>query len=293
MKLRIPLVGDLIQAYNQWQEDDGNLMAAAVAYYAALSFFPLLLVLISGIGLLMQFTHWGNDAQQEILKAIGEYASPNVRENVALMLGNIERNAAVGGPVGIVFLLFAAAAMFAQFEYAFDRMWNVPEPESRGILRALRNIAVYRIRAFLMLLAIGLLILVIFAANVVLNSVRRWTGDYLPGGEVLWSVLQALVTVGLNAAALTLLYRLLPKIRVRWREAARGGLFTAIGWEIVRTILSQFVVGNRYNAYGIVGSFIAVMLWIYFASALLFLGGEYVQVLCQRSGLARRRRAAG
>jgi membrane protein len=56
----------------------------------------------------------------------------------------------------------------------------------------------------------------------------------------------------------------------------------AVVWEIGRMILAAFLIGNKYSAYGVVGSFIAVMLWIYYASTVVFLGAEYVQVICRR-----------
>ena len=57
----------LVAAYNRWSEDDGSAMAASVAYYVALSFFPLLLTLIAGIGLFFKFAQSGQDAQRAIL----------------------------------------------------------------------------------------------------------------------------------------------------------------------------------------------------------------------------------
>ena len=49
-------------------------------------------------------------------------------------------------------------------------------------------------------------------------------------------------------------------------------------WEATRLLLSYLLIGKQYSAYGVVGSLIAVMLWIYVASSILFLGAEYVRV---------------
>src|SRR5262249_21357145 len=94
-----------------------------------------------------------------------------------------------------------------------------------------------------------------------------------------WRDLQWLVSVGVNAIVLTLLYRLIPRARVRWRDAAVGGLTVAIVWQVGCQVVSWFVVGGTYTAYGVVGSFIAMMLWVYCASILLYFGAQLVQVL--------------
>lgn len=271
----------LPKAYQRWQKDDGPLMAAAVAYYAALSFFPLLLVLISGLGLVLQYTAWGQDAERQVLEAISDYASPEVRDSVATMLGRVQRNAALGGPLGIFALMFTAAALFAHFEKAFDRIWNVDAPGTKGILSATKSMLFTRLRAFLMLLGIATLILVIFIAGIVLSSVKDWSEGFLPYADWVWWVIEIGVSLTLNTCVFTLLYRLLPKVTVHWSEAFRGGLLAAGLWEIGRLLLAALIVGDKYSAYGVVGSFIAVMLWIYVASNIVFLGAEYIQVICE------------
>lgn len=265
----------------RWQEDDGNLMAGAVAYFAALSFFPLLLVLIAGVGLLLQTTAMGHDAERQVFRAIGQYTSPEARANVELMLDGIERSAPVGGPVGLVFLLSAAAAIFAQFERAFDRIWNTENPNTRGIIGAIRNIVMYRLRAFLMLMGLLVVILLLFIAHLLLLGVRGAIGEAFPLSDRVWTSAQLAVGLTVSTFVFTALFRVLPKVPVRWQEAARGGLVTAVLWEAGRLLLTLALTRSPFGAYGVVGAFLAVMLWIYFGAAVVFLGAEYVQVLCR------------
>jgi uncharacterized BrkB/YihY/UPF0761 family membrane protein len=65
-------------------------------------------------------------------------------------------------------------------------------------------------------------------------------------------------------------------------EATAGGLLASIIWQVGRRVLTWAVIGSNYNAYGVVGAFIAVMLWLYYGSAVVFFGAEYVQVICQQ-----------
>ncbi len=273
------LFRQLRQAYQQWRNDDGSLLAAAVAYYAALSFFPLLLVLIAGLGLLLQWTDWGQDAESQLLAAIGDYASPAVKESVAGILEQVQQKAAIGGPLGIGMLIFAAAALFSHFEHAFDRIWKLDRRPVAGLLHAVRRIVLFRLRAFLMLVSLLGLTLIVFLAGVALSSLKTHTPDRLLAADWVWSAVESGFAIVINWGLFTLMYRVLPKVAVRWSEAARGGLLAAVAWEVGRLALTALLVGKKYSAYGVVGSFIAVMLWIYFASTVVFLGAEYVQVL--------------
>jgi uncharacterized BrkB/YihY/UPF0761 family membrane protein len=66
-------------------------------------------------------------------------------------------------------------------------------------------------------------------------------------------------------------------------DALRGGVLAALIWEVGREILGVFLIGMRYtSAYGAIGSFIAILLWCYYAISILFFGAEYVQAIESR-----------
>lgn len=271
------------QTFEFWGEDDGGLMAAAVSYYAALSLFPMFLILISGLGFFLEFTARGQSAEQQILNTVAQAGSPQLRDQVHDAFTQVRDKKGVSGPIGAVTLLFTAMVMFAQFERAFDRIWNVTDPKTKGFLKSVKNILFHRLRAFLMLLGVGALVIVVFIAGMSISIVSAATDEVLPLPDVVWKLVQTVVGVVLNAVLFTVVYRTLSKGKVSWREALQGGLVAAVVWEIGRVILANVLVGTRYSsAYGVVGSFIAVMLWVYYANTVLFLGAEYIQTICRR-----------
>ncbi|MBC7968389.1 MAG: YihY/virulence factor BrkB family protein [Fuerstia sp.] len=276
------LVNNVQRIWKRWTDDNGSLLAAGVAYYGALSFFPLLLTLISGVGLLLKFTSAGRNAETELLNAVGSQLSPALQVHVAEALDQVRSGAQTTGPIGLVSLLFGAMAIFVQFETAFDIIWNVEPPESRGILSAIWRVIFHRGLAFLMLCGLGVLLLVILILGIALSAATEYSSSILPGSDRLWVVVRLGIPMVLDAAVFALTYRWLPKVHVRWTEAIRGGIFASIIWEIGRYLLTHFLIGTRYSsAYGVVGSFIAVMLWIYYAVTVLFLGAEYIQCVCR------------
>ena len=92
----------------RWTEDDAGSLAASVAYYLALSLFPMLLLLTSGIGLFLRFTHTGKDAEQQILTTVEFYGSPAVKEHIEQLLKQLSHHSIVSGPFGIVMAIMAA-----------------------------------------------------------------------------------------------------------------------------------------------------------------------------------------
>jgi membrane protein len=275
----------LRETVTNWQADDGPTLAAAVAYYAALSLFPLLLLLIASLGIALRYSTGAQNARQQLLDLAAKNASPVLAEHLGKVLGQISAKAVWGGPLGLVALLLAAIGVFTQIELAFDRIWKTPSPAWRGVLAAVLNALYHRLRAFLMMLGAGLLLWAILAATIAASTFRALTVQ-LPLGAWVWDATEIAIGIVLFSLLFTLVYKSLPKAPVRWSAAARGGLLAGVLWEATRQVLSYLLVGEQYTAYGVVGSLIAVMLWIYIAGSILFLGAEYARVADQRKGAA-------
>jgi membrane protein len=265
------------QTFTRFFNNDGMTLAAATAYYAAFSFFPLISMLISGLGLVLQYSESAQDAKHQLLDVLAERTAPGFAAEVHKLLADVQLRSPYNLWVAFI-LLFGAIGIFSQIEFAFDSLWHDPGSREHGIAAAVKNALWNRLKAFLTLVALGIVVIVAFIADLTLAAVRTWT-EALPAGTSLWDVIQIGSSIGLNTVVLALVYRLIPRRKVRWLHAAFGGLVVAVVWQFGNQLLSRFIVGGNYSAYGVVGSFIAFMLWVYCASILLYLGAQLVQAL--------------
>jgi uncharacterized BrkB/YihY/UPF0761 family membrane protein len=170
-------------------------MAAAVAYYAALSLFPLTLLLISVLGFVLRFSSGAQNARQELLELVAENASPVLAQHVGEVFGQISDNAMFGGPVALIALLLAAVGVFAQVERGFGRIWRSPQASPRGVLAVIREAFIYRLRAFLMLLSAGLVVLAALASGIATSIFHKFTMK-MPGGDWVWARLEVFAGEG-------------------------------------------------------------------------------------------------
>lgn len=283
MKKLLGSIWSLIdQTMQEWNQDDGNRLAAAAAYYGAFSFFPLLLVLTAGLGFVLRYSVGAQDAQRRLILLIAQNTSVTLAGQMSTLLAEVKSQPGAGGPIGLIMLLLGAAGIFAEIDNAFARIWNVPPPKLVGVVATLRYTLVERLMAFVMLLAVGLLVVAAFLVGLAVSALQSLIPDE-PSSQTLLTVIQIVVNILFNSLAFGVIYKVLPKPKVNWRDAFTGALVAAIVWEIGRQLLAAFIVGNNYNAYGLIGSFIALMAWIYYACTVLFMGAEFVQVLCRRS----------
>jgi len=279
----VQFVRDLHDALMRWFADDGPLMSAATAYYVGLSFFPLLMVLTAGLGWFLQHTHLGQDAQQTILRFVANNVSDQLVGSVEQFLDMLQKKSAINGPVGLITILITALAAFAQLDSALDRIAGNARGTSSSVFKAAVALIVQRGRAFLVLLGLGAVVILVFLTGLVLQAVQTHTSALLPQAEVVSDALQIGVALVINAGIFTLLFRLLPKDPAGWGDAFSGGLLTAAAWEIGRQLLAVFIARGKYaSAYGVIGAFLAILLWCYYAVAIILIGAEYIQVIRTR-----------
>jgi membrane protein len=268
----------LRRTYSHWQEDEGSMMAAAMAYYAAFSIFPLCLVLIAGLGYVMRYSAAAQNEKQQLLQVVADNTTPELAEQLGAMLDGVRTRAGLGGPVGLAGLLLAAIGIFTQLEFIFARMWDVPDKEPASFWKSVRRALYDRLLAFLLLLGLGSLVVAVFIANLTLTSLRSYA-ERLPAGHTAWATIQTSANLAINIVAFGIMYRVLPRVSVRWRAAFGGAILAGLIWEVGQQLLARVIIADRYSAYGVVGAFIALMLWMYYASAVVLLGGEFVRAI--------------
>ena len=261
----------------RWSSDHGSLHSAALAYYAAFSFLPLCLTLVAVLGLATQLSGQARDRQQQMLALVRDRAGPWLTDQLQVILLGVRDQALLGGPLGVLTLAAAGLAIFVQLEAMFDDVWKGPDDREDGWLTALWTVVYQRIIAFLMLLGVG-------ADDSAVRSQHDSIGRHVvccgtprrPHGMA-----RHAPAVGHRRQRPLVGHRFQGGSRapVRWRDAFCGGLFAALIWQIGQHILAYFVISDRYGVYGVVGSFIAVMVWFYYAGAVFFLGAELVRAL--------------
>jgi membrane protein len=266
------------------------LAAAGIAYYMALSFFPLFLVLLAGLGWVLEWTAAGQDAQQRLLNAIEQQASPDLARQIERMLKVVSDRAPTGGRIGFIVLVISAIATFAQLDAAFDRIWRTPGDPHESWLRWIARLLIKRVKALGMLIAAGGFVIVTMVSSMVWSGVETALEPAIQFAPWFHWATSVWINLILNCFAFTVIYKVLPKPRIHWWAALQGGIFASLLWEVGRQALSAYLLRLNYpSAYGVVGSFLAVMLWVYYAALVILLGAEYVREITDETREAQQK----
>src|SRR6202012_2748923 len=93
------------------------------------------------------------------------------------------------------------------------------------------------------------------------------------------------ITLLVIAVLFGIIFKFLPDVKIKWRDVRSGAIFTALLF-----MLGQYVIGlylkysAQGSAYGAAGSIIVILVWIYYTSAILYIGAEFTQVYAEASG---------
>jgi len=270
----------IFNAYRHFADRGGTMMAAAVAYYLAFSLFPLMLVLVAGIGWAFSATAVGHDAQQRVLAAIAEQASPTLRDQIQEAFNTVEQKAGASGSVGLIVLLVASVAIFTELDNAFDRLWDRPNAGEQGFRKAITNLIFVRLKALLMLIGVGAFVIAVMIASIVWQGVESAVQSTVDIPAWARQLTQPVLHIALNFLAFSALYAFVPKTHVRAKAAFAGGALAALLWEVGRQVLAMYVLRkNLPTAYGVIGSFMAIMLWTYYAMIVILFGAAYAKLV--------------
>ena len=179
-----------------WNQIDGSLLAASVSFYACFSVFPAILVLLSAFGFFLQYTGYSQDYEKQILLYLSDQTSQEMAGQIHQLMQQIETGAVVSGPLGLVFLMMIALTLFVNFERAFTKIWDI-KGDSQGVLAGIIDVALHRVRAFVMLMAIGLLVFLNFFSHMAIDIVAGYVGDFR-FSQSWWRIVHLVSSLTLN-----------------------------------------------------------------------------------------------
>jgi membrane protein len=261
--------GVLKRTVSEFKEDKLTVWAAALTYYGILSIFPLLLVLVSLLGLV------GQSATQPLIDNVGKLAPGPAKEIVTSAIQNLQQGKGAAGIlffVGLAGALWSASGYIAAFMQASNAIWDVEE--GRPIWKTIP------LRVAITLFTVVLLAVMALAV-VLTGPIAKQVGSVIGLGDTavtVWDVAKWPVLILIVSFLFAFLYWASPNVRhPRFRWVSPGGLAAVLLW-IVASAAFAFYVANfgSYNkTYGALGGVIIFLVWLWITNVVILLGAEF------------------
>ncbi|MDO8278345.1 MAG: YihY/virulence factor BrkB family protein [Burkholderiaceae bacterium] len=267
-------------AVNAWVDDYAPSMGAALSYYTLFSLAPLLIIVIAVAGMV-----FGQEAAQgEIVAQLRGIMGEDGAVAVEGMLKAAREPAkgVVATVVGIALLLIGATAIFGELQSALDRIWRLPPAQAEsGIWHLLRS----RLLSFGLVLGLGFMLTVSLVVSAALAASGKWWGGWFEGWNVVLQVLNFAVSLGIFTLLFAMIYKIMPRANIPWRDVWTGAAVTALLFTIGKVLIGLYLgKSNLASGFGAAGSFVVLVAWVYYSAQIFLFGAEYTWVYANRRG---------
>lgn len=263
--------------WQEWNEDEASLLAAALSYYTAVSVAPLLVLIVVIAGFFL-----GQEAaQSQLVEQLRTVMGPEGSQFLETVLQNADQPtlASAAGILSFLTLLWGSTNVFAQLQNSLNKIWNVERKPGGGVWATLRS----RLLSFSMVLGVAFMLLVSLVLSTLLTIFVDWGHGLLPGSDWVWEAVNFLVSFGVITFLFAAIFKVLPDVYIAWRDVWLGAAVTALLFTIGKYLLGLYLA-NAGSAYGAVGSLVVFLLWVFYSAQILFMGAEFTQVYARRFG---------
>jgi membrane protein len=250
--------------YTRFKDDDVPSIGAQLTYYLLLSFFPFLIFLVTVIGF---FQMSGDSVLSQFIRMLPSDTGQSVRETLTEVTAN--RSSAILS-FGMIGTLWAASNGINAIIKGLNKAYDEQETRPFWKIRALSVVATI---VLAVVIVVSMLLLVF--GEIMGEYVFRFLG-FPQGFGLIWNLIQFAVPVIAMFSVFLLLYRATPDRRLTWKEVVPGALFATFGWIGSSVLFSLYVnhFGNYTKTYGSLGGIIVLLIWLYWSSIIIIVGGE-------------------
>jgi Predicted membrane protein len=255
--------------YYKVLNDQITALGAQVAYYLLLSFFPFLIFLIT-------FLSYTNIVNTETILPLSKFLPTSVYMLVLDVTKNIivSRNTAFIS-LGMIATIWSASAGVLAFMYGMNRAYSIKETRPFWWVRTLSIIFTLGLSIIIILS----ILLVVFGE--LLGSHLSYVLNVSGHFNIFWDILRYTVSIGTMFIVFVLFYIYVPSCNLAFKDAIPGAIFSTAGWTVL-SIGFAFYVNNFSNfskTYGSIGAMIALLIWLYWSSVIVFIGSELNSIL--------------
>ena len=265
------------ETFGSFSEDGAMRFGAALAYYSIFSLAPLLLVAAGIAGMVFGEEAVRQEVERQLSGILGERATRAVE---TMMEARQNAGSGLATVIGIGALLLGASGVFGQLQDALNAIWRTKAKPGRGWWRFLRQ----RFLSLTMVLGSGFLLLVSMILTTLLNAFAERIGTMLPVSEAIAWILNFLLSFGVITLIFAMIFKFLPDVKLQWRHVWIGAVGTALLFIAGKELLGWYLGReSTVSAYGAAGSLVVIVLWVYYASLILFLGAEFTKAFTART----------
>ncbi|MBU4185370.1 MAG: YihY/virulence factor BrkB family protein [Proteobacteria bacterium] len=252
--------------------------AASMAFYTLFSLFPVILIVVAANSFILESLH----VQEKILETILKFFPVASHQIINTNMQQILQSRGAVGIVGVIILVWAATCVFTTLVHNLNRAW---------IDAPVHNIFRARLTAFSIIIFLVVLLPLFLVAKAVIHLIASLNVQLIGDVNISYfrPILSNIIIYIFICMTLMVLYRCIPKTKVKWSEAFGGAFFAVITEGAATSVFSWYLRSglSKYNlVYGSLGALISFMTWIYIINLIVLFGAHFSAAIAQHRRLS-------
>jgi membrane protein len=271
----------LLRSGQQWVTQRGSSKGAALAFYTLFSMAPILLLVITIVG----GVFGSAAAQKEILDQLIALVGPGGADAIRTLVPKLNGSTIGQVPaiIASVVLMIGATSVFTELKGSLDEIWQIPPTDQRGLFGLIR----IRLLSLGLILVLAFLLLVSLVVSAALSMLNRYWGDWVEGAIII-GPLSSIISYVVIAIMFAVIFKMLPAKTLPWNDVWIGAVGTAGLFTLGKYAIGMYLSNSAVtSSYGAAGSFMALLLWVYYSSQIFFLGAEFTHEYATNFGSLR------
>lgn len=273
----------VVATFRSWHADKAPRMGAALAYYITLSLGPMMVIVLAIAGVAFGAKAAEGRLVWEFQALVGHEGAKVVQ---SVIDGRRQPSTGVLATVlGFATLFFGGSSAVTELRDALNIIWKVPEDMVCSHVRSLFNVMKERLRSYVIVLGVGLVLLTSLIVNTWISAAGRQLSWLATAPAALIQTVDWLISFVLMTGVFACIFKYLPAVALQWRDVAAGTVITSLLFTAGKYILGAYLIQAGFaNSYGAAGSLVVFLVWVYYSAQVVFLGAEFVRTYTLRFG---------
>ncbi len=249
---------------------------AALAYYTVFSIFPIIIIVISTLGIVFGKQAVTGEIFHQLKDVLGAEGATQIQNIIKQQ--HVNHNSIITTIVGFATLILSASGMFSQIHNAFNNIWNIRAKPKNSIIRYFTK----HLSSFGLLILLFFTLIVSTSVNAFLmKHSNRLHSDYRM--SFLYEHFSSFIIIAILFA---IMFRFLGDAKVNWKPAVLSGLFTTFLFILGKIGIGIVIAKSHLSTtFGSASILALIMLWVYYTSQIIFLGASFLKVLSDKMKL--------
>jgi len=270
----------LSESFNEFINDNAIKLSASLSYYTIFSLPSLLIVIISFCGFIFGPEAVTGELFGQINGLLGNEAAMQIQEIIKNV--HLSNNNTFASSIGVIVLLIGASGVFAEIQDSINYIWGIKAKPKRGLIKYFKN----RLMSFSMIGSVGFLLMVSLVVNSLIDILSKRLANHFPQqGIYLFYAVNMLILFIIITLLFMFIFKTLPDGKIVLRDCVIGASFTSFLFMIGKFAIGAYLGSSAIaSVYGVAGSVILILVWVYYSAIILYFGAEFTKVYAHTHG---------